>query len=135
MEIVKWSNELSVGVKEIDNQHQKFVLLLNRLFESMQQGKSKLILSGLLVDLIEYTIYHFKCEEDYFDKFNYQEAASHKLSHKQFIEKILAFKEAFDNGKVTLSIELFRFLKEWLVNHIQGEDNKYSMHFLSNGLE
>ncbi len=41
MEIVKWTDEYSVGITEIDNQHKGLVILINELFVLMTEGKAK----------------------------------------------------------------------------------------------
>ena len=37
---VEWSNELSVGIEEIDAQHKVLVDLLNEIHEAIQQGRT-----------------------------------------------------------------------------------------------
>ena len=49
----------------------------------------------------------------------------HKKSHDDFASLALDLKTQFDNGNVMLSVKVGKFLKDWLVNHILGEDKKY----------
>ena len=37
-------------------------------------------------------------------------------------------------ASATLSMEVMIFLKNWLVNHIQGSDQKYGPHLNSKGI-
>lgn len=39
MAYLNWTDELSVGIARIDQQHQKIVGFLNDLYEAMQAGK------------------------------------------------------------------------------------------------
>ena len=39
MALLQWSENLSVGVVEMDRQHQKLVELVNRLYQAMGEGK------------------------------------------------------------------------------------------------
>jgi hemerythrin len=50
------------------------------------------------------------------------------------VKKVKDFKEGFDDGRMMLSIEIIDFMKDWLLNHIQGSDKKYSALFNEKGL-
>ena len=133
--IVTWDDKYSVNVSEIDNQHKKLVDLINKLHDAMKQGKSKEVLSEIISELINYTDVHFKTEEKYFDKFNYPKSDAHKTLHKNFVDKVLDFKNKYESGNAALSIEIINFLKDWLINHINGSDKEYSSFFNEHGLK
>lgn len=120
-----WNDSYSVGVKELDSQHKVLVDLLNELFEAMQANKSKEILGGTLNKLVNYTRTHFATEERYMTQYNYPELIAQKREHLVFTDQILNFKNDFDSGKVSLTVQLTSFLKNWLVQHISGSDKKY----------
>ena len=114
MALIKWNDSFSVNVAEIDQQHQKLVSMIN--------------------GLISYTATHFKTEERYFTQFGYPETDSHKKEHAAFVQKVSDFKDGFEEGKLSLSIEVMNFLSDWLQNHIKGTDKKYSQFFNEKGL-
>ena len=134
MPFIKWKTEYSVGVFEIDNQHKKLVGLINKLFDAMKQGKANDVLGQIITELLFYAQTHFQTEEKYFDLFNYKETEEHKLIHRSFVDEMKEFKAGFDSGKITLSLDVFNFLKKWLDEHILGEDKKYEDCFKQNGL-
>ena len=134
MTFMKWNTNLSVNVAEIDSQHQHLVQLLNDLSDAMKEGKGKEILAEIINGLILYTKTHFATEEKYFDRFSYPEAISHKQEHTIFVEKVAKFKEDFDKGNQLVSIPILSFLRDWLVNHINGSDMKYGNFFNEKGL-
>ncbi len=129
-----WSKDLEIGIKEIDDQHKRLVKLVNQLYVGISQGKDKEYLSKILNELIEYTDYHFKTEEYYFDKFGYPETDIHKEIHRKLVEKVVNFKKKFEEGSATLSYELLNFLKDWLINHIGKTDKKYGSFLKEKGL-
>jgi hemerythrin len=135
MALIEWSSSYSVNVAEIDSQHQKLVALINQLNDAMAQGKGRDVAGKILGDLIDYTSTHFSTEEKYFDKFGYSESLSHKKEHAELTKKVLEFQDGFNKGNLALSLELMRFLKEWLIVHIQGTDKKYSAFFNEKGLK
>lgn len=126
--------QYSVGVREIDAQHKVLVDMLNDLYEAMQSGKSNDVLGGIISKLVNYTKTHFATEERYFDQFGYPDTASHKKEHREFEQKVLAFKSDFDGGRTSMTVSITSFLKNWLLSHIQGIDKKYSSFFNSKGL-
>lgn len=134
MALITWSDAYSVNVAEIDQQHKKLVAMINDLNDAMKQGKGKDLLGGIVNDLIRYTATHFKTEESYFDRFGYPEADSHKEAHAAFVQKVSEFKAGFETKKLSLTIEVMRFLSDWLTGHIQGTDRKYGPFFNANGL-
>jgi len=135
MALIQWNDSLSVNVVEIDKQHQKLVGMINDLNEAMRQGKGKDILGKIVNGLISYAGTHFKTEEKYFDQFGYPEANSHKKEHSDFVAKVSEFKDGFEKGKITLSIEVMNFLSDWLRNHIKGVDRNYGPFFNAKGLK
>ena len=135
MALIQWNESLSVKVVEIDQQHQKLVSMINDLNDAMKQGKGKDVLDKIVNGVVGYTSTHFSTEEKYFARFKYPEADSHKKEHAAFVEKVLEFKDGFEKGKLTLSIEIMTFLSDWLKNHIKGSDMKYSQFFNEKGLK
>lgn len=120
-----WDNSYSVGVSELDNQHKGLVNILNELFEAMQENRSKEVLGGIISRLVTYTKTHFSTEERYMQTYSYPELAAQKREHALLTDQVIKFKNDFDSGKVALTVQLTSFLKNWLVQHIQGSDKKY----------
>jgi len=100
----------------------------------MKAGKSKEVIGKILDELINYTGYHFKTEEDLFDKYGYPDKNTHKRQHGDFVDQVVKLKEDYDSGKSVLSIDLMNFLKDWLLKHIAGTDKKYTPFLNSKGV-
>lgn len=134
MSLISWTEKLSVNVKEIDDQHKELVAMLNELNDAMSLGKGRDVIEKIISRLGKYASEHFSTEEKYFTQFNYQDALAHNKKHEAFIKKISEFHEDFRSGNLTLTLAVRNFLKEWLINHIEGEDKKYTKCFNDNGL-
>ena len=134
MSLLNWSDDLSVKVTQIDEQHMKLIGYINSLHEAMKERKTHEVLGGIIESLINYTEEHFRTEEKYFDEFGYLKATQHKKEHKDFVAKIASFKKDFDSNKMMLSVEIMDFLKDWLINHIKKTDMAYSDFFTEKGL-
>lgn len=134
MNLYEWTEKYSVGIKSLDHDHQQLFDLVNHLFEAMSHGKAKEILSETLNKLISYTRTHFIREEIFFKSTNYPDSKEHKKQHDLFVDKVTEFKKQFDEGNQKISIDLIKFLSDWLVNHILVSDKKYTEHLKKFGV-
>ena len=62
---IEWSDNLSTGVAEIDNQHKELFRRINDLFDACNQGKGKSEVAGVMEFLESYVVEHFGKEENY----------------------------------------------------------------------
>ncbi|MBT4165994.1 hemerythrin family protein [archaeon] len=132
MVFMKWSDELGVNVKEIDEQHKKLFEIINRAHEGAI-NKDKKEGNDVLNELIEFVRVHFSTEEKYFEKCNYSGAKEHIAEHLKLTEKVLKFKNDFDKGECDCSAFL-DFLKSWIEEHLKVMDMKYVSEFKKCGL-
>ncbi len=128
MTFVSWSDELSVGIEEIDNQHKQFVAMINELHTAMKSGHATTILPQILTKLSNYAVFHFSHEEKVMQSYNYLDLRNHRTLHDQFTKQIKKLFDDLSSGKVLLSIEVMNSLKDWLVTHIMVQDKKYGEH-------
>ncbi|MFH0967763.1 MAG: bacteriohemerythrin [Methanobacteriota archaeon] len=134
MAFFTWDTKYSVHVKEMDEQHQRLFSIMGQLHNAMSEGKGNATLSEVLKNLHDYTVEHFSKEEQYMQKFGYSGLADQKKQHAIFVQKITDYQNNLDNKKLGLSIEVMTFLKDWLINHIQATDSKYSQIFNDHNL-
>ena len=78
MALIQWSPQLSVGVAEMDRQHQHLVGLINRLHDAMVRGEGAEILGPVLDEVVRYTHTHFAAEERLLAARKYPHLADHK---------------------------------------------------------
>jgi len=136
MALMTWSDRLSVGVKVLDEDHKKLVAMVNELYEAIMQGKGKQKLGEVLTKLIQYTVEHFRREEQLFARTGYANAEKHHAEHRKLTEEVLKVQKTFEaDASATISMDVLNFLRHWLIDHIQGEDQKYSAHLNSHGIK
>jgi hemerythrin len=134
MALMTWNNTYSVNIKEIDNQHQKLIELVNELHDHMKAGKGKDAVGKILKELAQYTVYHFETEEKLFTKYSYPDSRTHTREHQDLVNQVTSLIENYEKGNGVLPMDLMDFLKNWLVNHIAGSDKKYTTFFNSKGI-
>ncbi len=131
---IKWTPDLSVGVKEIDAQHQAFVGMLNELYDSFVVPDYKEKTGIILPRLVDYALLHFATEEKYFDLFKYEGTEEHVKEHRDLQAKVEAFMRRYQSGENEIILELIDFMEDWLVHHLQNLDMKYVKCFHDHGL-
>lgn len=125
MALIQWTDKLSVGNAQIDSEHKKLVDLVNRLHDAMKAGKAKEEIGGVLSELVNYTMVHFKNEEALMAKGGYPNLAAHQKEHQDLKLKVQDLLKKYNAGSVTLGIETANFLRDWLQKHILETDKQY----------
>ncbi len=135
MPLMTWSDKLNIGIAVVDDDHRKLVDMVNELFDGIQAGHGQDSVGKVLEKLIAYTKAHFAREEKLFVEAGYPGAAAHKKEHEKLTEDVMAAQAKYNAGATAiLSVELMNFLKNWLLNHIQGSDKAYGPHLIAKGV-
>ena len=127
MAFMEWDDSLSVKIPEFDQEHKKLIDMVNSLHSAMKERKSNQVMSSLIADLKNYTQEHFSQEEEFMKKHEFAEFAAHHNAHIKFIETVNGVEKDLNAGKLTVAMDLFNFLSNWLVGHIKEIDKKYSV--------
>lgn len=125
--IVAWNDSYSVGMGAIDEQHQALFNTINQLWSVIVAKGSDEQVAKLIEELERYTIAHFTAEEVFMEATGYPGLAEHRQLHRQFTDRIAAERQQVAAGK-SIGLDLLHFLKDWLVAHIQVEDQRYAAH-------
>jgi len=135
-QFIEWTDEISVGIQEIDEQHKQLVGLINRLYEAMILGEDKLnVAKEVLAELEKYTVIHFAVEECLFRIFDYPDYAEHCELHKNLCNQVREINLKVQSGERLITPELLFFLRKWITNHIMVEDKKYGPFLLKKGMK
>jgi hemerythrin-like metal-binding protein len=122
MKDLVWDKTLSVGVREIDDDHRKLVDLFNMLNHSVAEGDAPEYTNAVMEELISCTVWHFRHEERLMLKHGYEGLQDHRAEHDQLIASAKALQEKLaQEGKPVLSEDI-QFLEHWLTGHIFGSD-------------
>lgn len=125
MSYIDWNENLSVGLTSFDEQHKKLVSIVNRLYDAMKEGKGREVLGEVFSELIEYTKFHFKSEEEVMLKYDFPGYREHLEEHNKLTKEVMELKEKYDKGNIFITTEILAFLKDWLAHHILETDKKY----------
>ena len=122
---IVWSDSFNTGYKRIDDQHEKFVGMLNRLYDinadkDLSNPKIRQEFNSVLKDTIDYMT-----EEDIMKAINYKNIAKHSSKHRDFSNKIFDEVKNYTANNYIDIVSLITYLRNWLFNHILIEDKAF----------
>lgn len=122
---VEFTDDLCTGIEFVDYQHRQLIDRINMFLEAVQQNDEEFI-EDTVSYVLEYTLFHFKSEENVMMRSLYEEFEMHRDQHSIFIKKMFAIKTEIEESGITEElIQSFKKeLLEWLINHIQVQDKK-----------
>ncbi|HYH38369.1 MAG TPA: bacteriohemerythrin [Azospirillum sp.] len=120
----QWTEVLSVGVDQIDEEHRHFIRLLDRFNHAETQGLHEAELYAMLAEVVLYTEQHFTNEEGLMRASGYPFLDQHHMMHdmaEQEVHRLASGTASEEEIRDTLG----RFMLNWLVLHIQSADRKF----------
>jgi len=124
-----WSDELSVNNDMIDNQHKEFFYRINKLIEAVKCEKEQEEIEKLIKYLEDYTVEHFKAEEEFMCQHKYTGLLHHQRIHNKFILDFYRIKQEIEekmNNRPFMLLRIQLLVMDWLYNHIATEDQLFA---------
>jgi voltage-gated potassium channel len=118
-----WDDSYSLGIPILDEEHKKWLNLLNNFLQSIHTKEEKPIIKSTFDNLLDYTHEHFTNEESFMAEHKYPELKNHKKEHAKLIKEAVQLNE---NKNYVFSNSIANFLISWLTNHIIGMDKNYA---------
>ncbi|MDR3630915.1 MAG: bacteriohemerythrin [Desulfocapsaceae bacterium] len=131
MDDIIWDPAWDIGNELIDTQHLKWVRIFNRLHKAVLSDADvnlDAVQKSTLKEILDYTNFHFSSEEDLMRETAYPEAHSHWRLHKEFNNMIYEKNRTVEEGDIILNSALLSLMKNWLLLHIQIEDQKFGQY-------
>ncbi len=125
MESFQWNQNFETGIPQIDKQHRHLVDIINKLGNMILKSRPTLEdIKTIFEELIQYTQYHFRDEEDLMSSLNLdlRHTKQHKKEHSQFLMEVSLMKSGITVEDELASHTLLKFLSAWLAYHILGVD-------------
>ena len=124
MSFLEWNNQYNVGVEGIDQDHRKFLELINTLHDAVRQGKGQDLQGKILSNLITHVHSHFAAEEDFMRRCRYPSYEDHKSEHRVFAGRVYGLQRELALGNQSTATEMFNTIANWFQHHITGTDVK-----------
>ncbi len=129
--MIKWTEDLSVGIDTIDNQHKELFNRINSLVDAVKQHICKYKIGDIIKFLEDYVHIHFNEEEKYMLKYQYPQYDYHKAQHEHFKKELLALKPELlkleggaKPGSYELSVTTNQLVVDWILAHVANVDKQ-----------
>ena len=122
-----WTNDLSVGVDIIDEDHQAFfrlAKLLHDVMESSDKNQDALIETAINI-LEEYVAGHFLREETAMAAAGYPFLTEHIAAHDAFTARAHQIALDYKNGHKEVAATISDLVTRWIIGHIRTMDMQY----------
>lgn len=131
MKFIVWDDSYKLGIPLIDAQHERLFEVINTYHDST------ISVDEAFAALISYIEFHFKTEEYYFEKFNYEFTREHKEGHRYYQDNIIKLQEEYLKNRFdkNIRIKIEEFVRDWISNHIKNKDVLYKNCFIEHGMK
>lgn len=128
--VIAWSTRYAVGIKVIDGQHREMLELVKRVLEGRRAGREPDELVEVLRELVRCTEHHFATEERLMDEIG-AKATRHRAEHRRLLESLRRFTDRLDAETLASAP---RFLRQWLLQHIEAVDRPFAAFLRKRGV-
>ncbi|MBF0562385.1 MAG: hemerythrin family protein [Alphaproteobacteria bacterium] len=120
--LVEWGEKLKTGWSFMDDDHRRFVELLNDLHDNSLGASSNFAAPSMVGELIAVMRAHFDSEETVMQQIRYPKLPDHRAQHDLMRRKLDALTADLDACTGIAVDELIDLLSTWLAQHIAGCD-------------
>lgn len=135
VELYSWTDALSVGWQELDEQHKVLFDILHELHDAINANAGATACNIILEQLVEHTRTHFLMEESLMRLLSYPDFDAHRVQHGNLLKQVAKVQARLEKYGFAVSFELLHFLKAWLVNHVLHKDQRFAAYALSRGVD
>jgi voltage-gated potassium channel len=121
---LEWSDELSLGVAQIDDEHRKLFSYAKKFQEAALEGRGQEEVSKLLSLLVDYTETHFHAEEELMKAHKFPGLNEHHMKHQILTQKVI---QLHKSKNYIYEDSVWEFLNNWLRDHILIEDKAFAI--------
>jgi hemerythrin len=134
MSKIEWDEKYSIGVKALDDQHKRLLVIINELADLGSHEDPKTAMENALWAVLDYAKEHFKFEEGLMLENQYEESEAHRVKHKDLIRQAMELAKKLNTPEGKSTEEMMKFLQNWLFDHILKTDKKFGGYLAEKGV-
>ena len=119
---IEWTAEYSIGIAEVDQEHESLIAQINKLYDQLNLPLDIDTIESMLADIQDDISTHFALEELLMQESGYAEYEAHRQDHERLLDEIhdlvFHFGEDPENGRILLGNRL----SDWFSQHFKGFD-------------
>jgi hemerythrin-like metal-binding protein len=129
---LQWQPAFETGIAEVDEQHRKFISLINRLEDCISDRKpsDECGIPAVLADLVNYAHYHFAFEEKLQENIDFSERTHHLERHTEILNWLNIQSDRLQSYDSSAAKDLLNHLMDWFLNHTLLEDKRFGREYL-----
>ena len=128
MALIIWKDAFSVGVPDVDHEHQQLISLINELHEAMTSTDSDVSVMDFLGEIYTNVSAHFALEEKVMREHNYDEYAEHKADHEILLDEMRDIMDDYEENAFFSDDAFANAVEKWFTNHFQTRDARLHKH-------
>jgi len=124
---IKWTDDMSVGVEAIDDEHKTLISILNSFIDAVDDDEGVLVYDSIFSSFLDTALAHFQHEEELMERAGYEDLELHKQGHKSLLEQLQDMRaKLMTSSSTDMEDDVREFLASWLEVHIMVKDQAYS---------
>jgi len=126
MNVLHWADVPHLGIPQVDDEHQKLLNLVAAFQDAVMEQRGADVLCQTLDEVVAYTSYHFRHEEELFAASSYPQTEEHKAAHRALAAQVCDIQGQLRFGVTErLAQQLFQFLRFFFSSHVRVMDFSY----------
>ncbi len=128
MALIEWKEEFSVGIADVDHEHQELIGLINDLHDAMSGENASVTVMEFLGEIHSHVSAHFALEERIMRIHNYDQYQDHKDDHERLLDEIRDIMDDYEENAWFSDSEFAESLEKWFTNHFRNRDARLHKH-------
>ena len=128
MALIEWKDEFSVGVPDVDHEHQELIGLINDLHAAMSSGDSDVTVMDFLGEIYAHVSAHFALEEKIMREQKYDQYAEHKADHEDLLDELRDIMDDYEENAYFSDNAFAESVEKWFTDHFKNRDARLHKH-------
>ena len=128
MALIEWKDEFSVGVSDVDHEHQKLIALINDLHGAMSVDDSDITAMDFLGEIYALVSAHFALEEKIMRDHKYDQYAEHKADHETLLDELRDIMDDYEENAWFSDDAFANAVGNWFTEHFKYRDARLHKH-------
>ena len=126
MKIIKWEDTYRLEIDMFDIQHQYLIKLLNMANSAISLNHNISEIRSISQELLEYTDYHLKSEEEMMKITGYNKLYLHHTEHDIIRNRLAELKVCMVAFDIRYYTDVSHYIEEYYLNHVLIFDKEFA---------
>lgn len=128
MALIEWRDEFSVGVPDVDHEHQELIGLINELHAAISSSDNAYSVLDFLGEIYAHVSAHFALEEKIMRERKYDHYAEHKADHEDLLDELRDIMDDYEENAWFSDDEFALAVGKWFSEHFRTRDARLHKH-------